>query len=131
MEYIVSKHRPFVATCSWNKIQSTLTNLMRMEAREISISHSPRSDGGLKVPGLETRKLVGDSMNHEITVQLGDKNGHTTMMLNPSQAVETIQQNSGAWVYADNQLIQADQVNEDNLSTVSQVRILPALVGGC
>jgi hypothetical protein len=51
-------------------------------------------------------------------------------MLSPADTVETIQQNSGAWVYADNQLIQADQVNEDNLSTVSSVRILPGLVGG-
>ena len=70
-------------------------------------------------------------MDHIITVQLADKNGHTQMMLTPSQTVETVQQNSAAWIYADNQLIQADQVNEDNLSTVSSVRILPGLVGGC
>ena len=71
-------------------------------------------------------------MTHMITVQLADKTGHTQMMLSPADTVEAIQQNSGAgaWVYADNQLIQADQVNEDNLSTVSSVRILPGLVGG-
>ena len=98
---------------------------------KISNSHSSRSDGGLKVPGPETRKLVGDSMNHVITVQLADKNGHSEMQMSPAETVETIQNNSGAWVYADNQLIQANQVNEENLSTVSQVRILPGLVGGC
>ncbi len=71
-------------------------------------------------------------MNHVITVQLADKNGHSELQMSPAETVETIQQNSaGAWVYADNQLIQADQVNEENLSTVSQVRILPGLVGGC
>ena len=70
-------------------------------------------------------------MDHMITVQLADKTGHTQMTLSPADTVETIQQNSGAWVYADNQLIQADQVNEENLSTVSSVRILPGLVGGC
>ena len=71
-------------------------------------------------------------MNHVITVQLADKNGHSEMQMSPAQTVETIQQqDSGAWVYADNQLIQANQVNEENLSTVSQVRILPGLVGGC
>ncbi len=69
-------------------------------------------------------------MDHMITVQLADKTGHTQMTLSPADTVATIQQNSGAWVYADNQLIQADQVNEDNLSTVSSVRILPGLVGG-
>ena len=70
-------------------------------------------------------------MDHMITVQLADKTGHSQMLLNPAQTVETIQNNSGAWIYADNQLIQADQVNEENLSTVSSVRILPGLVGGC
>ena len=70
-------------------------------------------------------------MDHIITVQLADKTGHTQMLLSPAETVETIQQNSGNWIYADNQLIQAHQVNEDNLSTVSSVRILPGLVGGC
>jgi hypothetical protein len=70
-------------------------------------------------------------MDHMIKVQLADKTGHTQMMLSPAQTVETIQNNSGAWVYADNRLVQADQVDEANLSTVSSVRILPALVGGC
>ncbi len=71
-------------------------------------------------------------MDHMITVQLADTTGHTTMMLSPTDTVEAIQQNSGggAWIYADNQLIQASQVNEENLSTVSSVRILPGLVGG-
>ena len=70
-------------------------------------------------------------MDHMIKVQLADKTGHTQMMLSPAQTVETIQNNSGAWVYADNRLVQADQVDEANLSTVSSVRILPALVVGC
>ena len=70
-------------------------------------------------------------MDHMIKVQLADKTGHTQMMLSPAQTVETIQNNSGAWVYADNRLVQPDQVDEANLSTVSSVRILPALVGGC
>ena len=70
-------------------------------------------------------------MDHTIKVQLADKTGHTQVLLSPAETVETIQQNSGNWIYADNQLIQADQVNEDNLSTVSSVRIMPGLVGGC
>ena len=71
-------------------------------------------------------------MDHMITVQLADTTGHTTMMLSPTDTVEAIQQNSGggAWIYADNQLIQAAQVIEENLSMVSSVRILPGLVGG-
>ena len=78
----------------------------------------------------EVNQIGGSEMDHMITVQLADKTGHTQMMLSPADTVETIQQNSGAWIYADNQLIQANQVNEENLSTVSSVRILPGLVGG-
>ena len=96
----------------------------------ISTSHSTRSDGGLKVPERTNKNIGGNSMNHTIKVQLADKTGHTQMLLSPAETVETIQQNSGNWIYADNQLIQADQVNEDNLSTVASVRILPGLVGG-
>ena len=71
-------------------------------------------------------------MDHMITVQLADKTGHTQMLLSPADTVDAIQLNSGggAWIYADNQLIQAAQVIEENLSMVSSVRILPGLVGG-
>ena len=69
-------------------------------------------------------------MSHKIKVQLADKSGHSQTLMSPAETVETIQQNSSSWVYADNQLVQADQVDEANLSTVSKVKILPALVGG-
>ena len=78
----------------------------------------------------EVNQIGGIQMDHMIKVQLADKTGHSQMMLSPADTVETIQQNSGAWIYADNKLIQAEQVNEENLSTVSSVRILPGLVGG-
>ena len=70
-------------------------------------------------------------MTHTIKVQLADKSGHTQMVMSPAETVATIQQNSSSWIYADNQLVQADQVDEANLSTVSSVRIVSGLVGGC
>jgi hypothetical protein len=51
--------------------------------------------------------------------------------LSPAETVEAIQENSSAWVYADNQKIDPGQVDEANLSTVSSVRIVSGLVGGC
>ncbi len=74
--------------------------------------------------------IGGESM-HQIKVQLSNKSGHSQMLLSPAETVETIQQNSSAWVYADNQKIDPDQVDEANLSTVSSVRIVSGLVGGC
>ena len=66
-----------------------------------------------------------------IKVDISDKTGHTTQMLSPAETVEPIQENSSAWVYADNQKIDPGQVDEANLSTVSSVRIVSGLVGGC
>ena len=74
--------------------------------------------------------IGGESM-HQIKVQLSNKSGHSQMLLSPAETVETIQQNSSAWVYADNQKIDPGQVDEANLSTVSSVRIVSGLVGGC
>jgi hypothetical protein len=51
--------------------------------------------------------------------------------LSPAETVNEIQQNSSSWVFADNQKIDPDQVDEANLSTVSTVRITNPFVGGC
>ena len=70
-------------------------------------------------------------MEHMIKVQIADKTGHTQVLeMSPADTAVAIQQNSSAWVYADNTLVQPSQMDEANLSTVSSVRILPGLVGG-
>jgi hypothetical protein len=51
--------------------------------------------------------------------------------MSPAETAEVIQENSaGAWIFADNAMVSADQMDEANLSTVSSVRIVPSLVGG-
>ena len=76
-------------------------------------------------------KQSNNNEEHQITVQIADIHGFSQYMLNPAETTEMLQNlGEGTWIYADNQMIQADQVNEDNLSTTSTVRILPALVGG-
>ena len=69
-------------------------------------------------------------MEHMIKVQITDKTGQTDLILSPAETVEAIQQNSSSWVHADNRMVQPNQVDEANLSTVSSVRIVPGLVGG-
>jgi hypothetical protein len=60
------------------------------------------------------------------------ESGQRHYLLNPTEAVEMMQQHNapGVWIYADGQMIQADLVNENNLSTTIYVHILPGLVGG-
>ena len=71
-------------------------------------------------------------MSTLIKVQLSDGNGHTELLMSPAETADLIQENSaGAWIFADNAMVSADQMDEANLSTVSSVRIVPPLVGGC
>ena len=55
----------------------------------------------------------------------------TECSLNPSDAVVKIQQYPTCWVFActrgSSKIVQVEQVNEDYLSTVSSISILPAL----
>ena len=70
-------------------------------------------------------------MEHMIKVQIADRTGHTQELeMSPADTAVAIQQNSSAWIYADNRMVQPNQMDEANLSTVSSVRILPGLVGG-
>ena len=91
-------------------------------------------NAGISGPWLVDRVTTfgGTSMSTMIKVQLSDGNGHTQLMMSPAETAEVIQENSvGAWIFADNAMVNADQLDEANLSTVSSVRIVPSLVGGC
>jgi hypothetical protein len=70
-------------------------------------------------------------MEHVISVQFADKSGQQNLLLSPAETAELIQENASSWAYVDSTLVQANQIDETNLSTVSSVRILPGLVGGC
>ena len=72
------------------------------------------------------------SEEHLIQVHIAET-GPRHYQLNPQDALEKIREKSSprCWIYVDNQLItSADQVNVDDLSQVSTIRILAALVGG-
>ena len=91
-------------------------------------------NAGISGPWLVDRVTTfgGTSMSTMIKVQLSDENGHTQLMMSPAETAEVIQENSvGAWIFADNAMVNADQLDEANLSSVSSVRIVPSLVGGC
>ena len=91
-------------------------------------------NAGISGPWLVDRVTTfgGTSMSTMIKVQLSDENGHTELMMSPAETAEVIQENSvGAWIFADNAMVNADQLDEANLSSVSSVRIVPSLVGGC
>jgi len=67
---------------------------------------------------------------HTTTVQIADKDGHTTLQLTQAETLDLVDQNAGAWVFADRQMVQRDQLAQADFSTLASVRIVPPLVGG-
>jgi len=95
------------------------------------MNHTHQIRRGIESTRKKERNLLeAIDMVHKITVQLADMNGHSELLMTPAETVAIIQQNTSSWVFADNQMVQADQMNEENLSSVVNVRILPRLVGG-
>tara|TARA_B100001750_G_scaffold224740_1_gene216064 strand:- start:341 stop:604 length:264 start_codon:yes stop_codon:yes gene_type:complete len=72
-------------------------------------------------------KQSNNDEEHLIQVTISEA-GQRHYQLTPQETLEKIQQNSNSWVYADNDLIEAEKVTVEHLSHVSRVRILPALV---
>ena len=53
------------------------------------------------------------------------------MLLQPTEAVAQMQQlDPDMWVFADGEMVPANQINEERLSTVSTLEALPGLIGG-
>ena len=71
-------------------------------------------------------------MKNKITVTIATDEGDTQLLLEPAEAVTQMQQlESNMWVFADGEMVPANQITEARLSTVSTLEALPGLVGGC
>jgi hypothetical protein len=67
----------------------------------------------------------------KITVIIASDEGDTQMLLEPTEAVAQMQQlDPDMWVFADGEMVPANQINEERLSTVSTLEALPGLIGG-
>ena len=64
------------------------------------------------------------------TVEIADKTGHTTLELTKGETLSRVAASEGSWIFAGDQLVQAEQLAQSNWDTVGTVRIVPPLVGG-
>ena len=67
---------------------------------------------------------------HLITVDILDQTGHTTAQLTPAQTVEVVQQNADMWVFANDRLVQPNELGNADFADIDTVRLVPGLVGG-
>ena len=56
--------------------------------------------------------------------------GHQTLMLKPQETEEYLSNQSGKWIFVDNEFIQSENLSLVNWNTTENVRVLPGLVGG-
>lgn len=64
------------------------------------------------------------------TVEVADHTGHTTLQLTKQETIKLAGENSGHWIFADGQLVNAEGLNQVNWKTIDKVRLVPGLVGG-
>ena len=71
-------------------------------------------------------------MDTEITttVEIADSTGHTTCQMTKSETLAKVSQSPGAGVFANNQMVQPQQLQNADWGTGGTVRIVPGLVGG-
>jgi len=62
-----------------------------------------------------------------IKIKIADATGHQELMVNNQEAEALINKNRDMWIFVDNQLIDADNINYEE---VEAIEIMPALVGG-
>ena len=64
------------------------------------------------------------------TIEIADQSGHTTLQLTKAETMMKVSESPGAWVFADGQMVQSQQLESADWGTVGTVRIVPGLVGG-
>jgi hypothetical protein len=67
---------------------------------------------------------------HLITVEIADQTGHTTLQLTAAETADVLQQNADAWVFANDRLVQPNELANADFAAIDTVRIVPGLVGG-
>ena len=65
-----------------------------------------------------------------VTVEIADQTGHTTAQLTPAETVDVVQQNADAWVFANDRLVQPNELANADFADIDTIHIVPGLVGG-
>ena len=64
-----------------------------------------------------------------IKVKVAGNTGHTELMYskNDTELIDLLASSSDAWIFADNQLVSADNIDLNSVQTIS---IMPPMIGG-
>ena len=72
--------------------------------------------------------------NHDegklVCIEIADATGHQTLMLSPQETEQFVSTQEGKWVFVDNRLIEAENLDNVDWNQAQSVRVMPGLVGG-
>jgi hypothetical protein len=74
--------------------------------------------------------LVGGVDEPTITVEIADATGHSVVEMTKSELTEKATSSEGTWVFVDDRLVSANEIDNLDFSQASKVRLMPGLVGG-
>ena len=63
-------------------------------------------------------------------VEIADATGHSVVEMTKTEISEKARSTEGTWVFVDDRLVSADEIDNLDFSQASKVRLMPGLVGG-
>jgi len=63
-------------------------------------------------------------------VEIADSTGHSVVEMTAPEIVEKATESEGSWIFVDNRLVNANELEGMNIGTDSKIRIMPGIVGG-
>lgn len=99
-----------------------------VSASELAAMTFADSDQFKVMPGL----VGGDDNEDEPTyaVEIADKTGHSVVEMTQGELVEKATATNAAWVFVDNTMVAATDLEAMDLSSAEKIRMVPQLVGG-
>ena len=66
-----------------------------------------------------------------IKVQIADRSGDTTQMMEPRQARQAAEKHSSHWLFVDSEMVLPQQIEKVDWEGAESVRLMSPIVGGC
>ena len=63
-------------------------------------------------------------------VEIADSTGHSVVEMTAPEIVEKATESDGSWIFVDNRLVNANELEDMDIATDSKIRIMPGIVGG-
>ena len=105
---------------SWIFVDNRLVNANELEDMDIA------TDSKIRImPG------IGGGLEEEptYTVEVADSTGHSVVEMTKPELVETAN-TQGTWLFVDDKMVSATELQSMNIETSSRLRSMPGLVGG-